>query len=84
MIEPFPKYAPIQSYSESPKHLTSRLPSGREIRLARLVVENQVKWCDCPKQDLLPYTTTTHPSTIKALQTTKITKSGLLPLTICI
>ena len=33
-----------------------------------------------PKQDLVPHATTTHPPTIKAFQTTKITKLGLLPL----
>ena len=32
------------------------------------------------KQDFLLYTTTTHPPTIKALQTTKITKLGVLSL----
>ena len=35
-----------------------------------------------PKKDLLPRATTTHSPTINALQTTKITKLGLLPLPI--
>ena len=43
------KNTPVQSHSHSPKHLTSRLPSSREVWLARLVIANQVKWCDCPE-----------------------------------
>ena len=35
-----------------------------------------------PKQDLLPHASITHPPTIKALSTTKITKLGLLLLPI--
>ena len=46
MIVPFPKNVPVQFHSHSTKNLISRLPSGRDIRLARLVFANQVKWCD--------------------------------------
>ena len=38
MIAPFLKNDPLQSHNYSSKNLTSRLPSGRDVRLARLVI----------------------------------------------
>ena len=43
LIAPFPRNAAVQFHNHSSKNLTSRLPSGREVWLARLVITNQVK-----------------------------------------
>ena len=45
-LPPFPKNAPVQSHSHSFKNPTSRLPPDRDVGLTRLVIANQIKWCD--------------------------------------
>ena len=41
MLAAFPKNAPVQSHSNSLKN-----PPGRDVRLTRLVIASQVKWCN--------------------------------------
>ena len=55
--------------------------------LAKTLCPNKAKntigaFSASPEQDLLPHANTTHLATIKVLQTAKITKLGLLPLSI--
>ena len=46
MITLFAKNPTVQSHSHSPKNPNSRFLSGKGVRLTRLVISNQVKWCD--------------------------------------
>ena len=46
LIAKFPKNAPVQSHAYSHKNPTIWLPPGKDVRLARLAITNQVKRCD--------------------------------------